>query len=94
MLPEQVFDGNPPPGQSAGDGTRSATPLAWSHAEYIRLLRSKMDGQIADTPKVVADRYEGCVTTFRVKFDAGLGNSISIRGSQSPLSWQSGQLAH
>jgi hypothetical protein len=57
------------------------------------LLRSKMDGQIVDTPKVVADRYKGCVTTFRVKFDAGLGNSISIRGNQSPLSWQSGQLA-
>ena len=94
MLPEQVFDGNPPPGQSAGDGTRSATPLAWSHAEYIRLLRSKMDGQIVDTPKAVADRYKGCVTTFRVKFDAGLGNSMSIRGNQSPLSWQSGQLAH
>jgi hypothetical protein len=42
---------------------------------------------------VVADRYKGCVTTFRVKFVAGLGNSISIRGNQSPLSWQSGQLA-
>jgi glucoamylase len=58
MLPEQVWDANPPAGKASGEGTRSATPLAWSHAEYIRLLRSKADGKIIDTSQVVADRYK------------------------------------
>jgi hypothetical protein len=58
MLPEQVWDANPPTGEASGEGTRSATPLAWSHAEYIRLLRSKADGKIIDTSQVVADRYK------------------------------------
>jgi glucoamylase len=34
MLPEQVFE-------HSGEGTGAATPLAWSHAEYIKLLWSK-----------------------------------------------------
>ena len=33
MIPEQVFEQN-------GEGTGSATPLAWAHAEYIKLLWS------------------------------------------------------
>src|SRR5690606_21371465 len=33
MIPEQVFE-------STGEGTGAATPLAWSHAEYIKLLWS------------------------------------------------------
>ncbi|MBC7540235.1 MAG: hypothetical protein H7281_15525 [Bacteriovorax sp.] len=33
MIPEQVFENN-------GEGTGSATPLAWAHAEYIKLLWS------------------------------------------------------
>lgn len=33
MIPEQVFEKN-------GEGTGSATPLAWAHAEYIKLLWS------------------------------------------------------
>lgn len=33
MIPEQVFESN-------GEGTGSATPLAWAHAEYIKLLWS------------------------------------------------------
>jgi len=33
MIPEQVFE-------NSGEGTGSATPLAWSHAEYIKLLWS------------------------------------------------------
>ena len=34
MLPEQVWE-------HTGEGTGAATPLAWSHAEYIKLLWSK-----------------------------------------------------
>ena len=33
MIPEQVFE-------QTGKGTGAATPLAWSHAEYIKLLWS------------------------------------------------------
>ena len=33
MIPEQVFE-------ATGEGTGSATPLAWAHAEYIKLLWS------------------------------------------------------
>lgn len=33
MIPEQVFE-------QTGEGTGSATPLAWAHAEYIKLLWS------------------------------------------------------
>ncbi|MBK23194.1 MAG: hypothetical protein CME70_04235 [Halobacteriovorax sp.] len=33
MIPEQVFESN-------GVGTGAATPLAWSHAEYVKLLWS------------------------------------------------------
>jgi glucoamylase len=40
MLPEQVWDDNPPSGQPGfepGTGTFSSTPLAWSHAQFVRL---------------------------------------------------------
>ncbi|MBW8882906.1 MAG: glucan 1,4-alpha-glucosidase, partial [Asticcacaulis sp.] len=51
MIPEQVFDGvgtNAPHDYVVGEGTDSATPLAWSHAEYIKLLRSLRDRQVWD----------------------------------------------
>ena len=61
MLPEQVYDGvgvplrhSPAPGQ----GTGSATPLAWAHAEYLKLLRSLADGAVWDRYDLVARRYE------------------------------------
>ena len=43
MMPEQVWDGSPPTGQpgfEAGEGTFSATPLAWTHAQFVRLAWS------------------------------------------------------
>ena len=54
-------------GRSAG----SAQPLVWAHAEYIKLLRSVVDGKIFDTVSVVAERYavaEG-KRTFRSTID-------------------------
>jgi len=60
MIPEQVWDGvgaNPANRFTAGGGTDSATPLAWSHAEYIKLLRSLRDRQVWDRYAPVADRY-------------------------------------
>lgn len=51
MLPEQVWDGvgsNAAYGYEMGQGTNSATPLAWTHAEYIKLLKSLSDMQVYD----------------------------------------------
>ena len=58
-LPEQVWDGvGPNPfGYALGEGTNSATPLAWTHAEYVKLLRSIADGAVWDRYSIVEDRY-------------------------------------
>jgi glucoamylase len=60
MIPEQVWDGvgaDSPHSYVRGEGTDSATPLAWSHAEYIKLLRSVSDGQVWDNYAPVKARY-------------------------------------
>ena len=62
MLPEQVWDENPPsgmPGFAPGTGTLSATPLAWTHAQFVRLAWSIDAGRPVERPSVVADRYVG-----------------------------------
>ncbi|MEM7329406.1 MAG: glycoside hydrolase family 15 protein [Pseudomonadota bacterium] len=58
-LPEQVWDGvGPNPFEyELGEGTNSATPLAWTHAEYIKLLRSAADQRVWDRYPIVAKRY-------------------------------------
>jgi glucoamylase len=53
MIPEQVWDRNP----GFGKGTGSATPLAWSMAQFIRLAMNIERGRNVETPKVVLDRY-------------------------------------
>lgn len=60
MLAEQVWDGvgNPTPHDYAlGQNTDSATPLAWTHAEYLKLLRSLADRKVWDSYEPVEDRY-------------------------------------
>lgn len=60
MLPEQVWEGvggNQSYHYQQGKGTNSATPLAWSHAEYIKLLRSYSDQQLWDLNKSTATRF-------------------------------------
>ncbi len=62
MLPEQVWDGvgnNEVYHYTRGEGTNSATPLAWSHAEYIKLLRSLSDQQVWDRNALTEERYLG-----------------------------------
>ena len=55
MLPEQVWDGVGvnKAGYELGEGTNSATPLAWTHAEYVKLVRSLSDKQVWDHYPVV-----------------------------------------
>ena len=60
MIAEQVWDGRAPTGAAccpAGEGTRSATPLLWSHAGLLRLAWTIQDGRPVDLQQVVADRY-------------------------------------
>lgn len=57
MLPEQVWDNAAPPGVRPGTGTTSATPLAWTHAQYVRLAWSIEEGHPVEQPSVVACRY-------------------------------------
>jgi glucoamylase len=62
LLPEQVWDEHPPSGRKGfepGTGTTSATPLAWSHAQLIRLAVSLDAGHDVETPAVVRCRYVG-----------------------------------
>jgi glucoamylase len=59
MLPEQVWDGRPPANEPVGEGTRSATPLAWTHAQFIRLAWSIQRDRVLERPCIVARRYTG-----------------------------------
>ncbi|HEY4315008.1 MAG TPA: glycoside hydrolase family 15 protein [Actinomycetes bacterium] len=65
LMPEQVWDNNPPGGTAGftpGEPTLSATPLAWTHAQFLRLAASIDAGAPIETPQVVACRYhsEAC----------------------------------
>ena len=57
MLPEQVWDDQAPPGSTPGTGTLSATPLGWTHAQFVRLAWSIDAGRPVERPDVVACRY-------------------------------------
>ncbi len=59
MLPEQVWDGPESDGCGLKRGTPagSAVPLVWAHAEYLKLLRSAVDGKVFDRIDPVYERY-------------------------------------
>jgi glucoamylase len=60
LLPEQAWDGvgdDTAHDYRPGQGTNSATPLAWTHAEYIKLLRSLADRAVWDRYAPVEARY-------------------------------------
>jgi len=60
MLPEQVWDRADRPGPAHlrfGEGTGSATPLAWSHAQFIRLALAVKQGRVIETPDVVKNHF-------------------------------------
>jgi glucoamylase len=59
LLPEQVWAlaDQPQSHMRLGRPTGGAMPLAWAHAEYIKLVRSVADGQVFDFIPAVAGRY-------------------------------------
>ena len=63
MLPEQVWDEAPIPSRRLFPGrpTGSAMPLAWAHAEFVKLALSRQLGTSSDCPRAVFERYRGRV---------------------------------
>lgn len=57
MIPEQVWNPSPELAYLPGSGTGSATPLAWSMAQFIRLAMNLKAGRNLETPRIVAARY-------------------------------------
>ncbi len=59
MLPEQVWDEPDMPlrHMKFGGPSGSACPLVWAHAEYLKLLRSAVDGRVFDRIEPVYQRY-------------------------------------
>jgi glucoamylase len=59
MLPEQVWDEPSLPSRrlQMGQPAGSAVPLVWAHAEYLKLLRSALDGKVFDRIDPVYARY-------------------------------------
>lgn len=60
MIPEQVWDAEDIPERylSNGHPTGSGMPLAWAHAEYIKLLRSLHEGAVWDRVPQTEQRYQ------------------------------------
>jgi glucoamylase len=61
MLPEQVWDQAPIPSRRLHPGrpTGSAMPLAWAHAEFVKLLISRHLGYPVDRSEAAWRRYQG-----------------------------------
>lgn len=60
MLPEQAWGHRPPsgrPGFAPGTPTLSATPLAWTHAQFVPLAVDAAAGRVLEQPAAVAKLY-------------------------------------
>jgi glucoamylase len=61
LMSEQVWDDQEPSGTDGftpGEPTFSAMPLAWTHAQFLRLAANIDAGHDVETPQVVACRYD------------------------------------
>ena len=61
MIPEQVWDADPIPARFLfpGRASGSAMPLAWAHAEFVKLLVSRQAGHPFGRSRMVWQRYRG-----------------------------------
>ena len=66
MIPEQVWDADdiPERGLFKGRPSGSAMPLAWAHAEYLKLRRSIQDGCTFDQPTQTHATLSGAESGF------------------------------
>ncbi len=83
LLPEQVWDEADRPERSLrkGQPAGSAVPLVWAHAEYLKLLRSAVDGKVFDRIDPVYERY--CEPEGRKRAPARTWRSIAAGGRSS-----------
>ena len=60
MIPEQIWDrADPTPsGFNFGEGTGSATPLAWSMAQFMRLVICTEQHRVVEMPTIVAEHFQ------------------------------------
>ena len=60
MLAEQVWDRNdsPKPWLKFGQGTGSATPLAWTNAQFVRLAIAIQEGKLPELPAAVLAHFQ------------------------------------
>jgi glucoamylase len=70
MIPEQVWDADPIPARRLHPGrpTGSAMPLAWAHAEFVKLLVSRQIGHPFARPRAIWRRYRGRPVVARHAF--------------------------
>jgi glucoamylase len=87
LLPEQVWDAAPLPelGLSPGRPTGSAMPLAWAHAEFLKLAASRRLGRVFDRPEAVWRRYQGRRPNPRVAVWTPAAPVSTIRPGQDLL---------
>ncbi|HYP01165.1 MAG TPA: alpha/beta hydrolase-fold protein, partial [Pyrinomonadaceae bacterium] len=90
MLPEQIWDRreSPAPEFVFGEGTGSATPLAWTMAQFIRLASNLAEGRNLETPDIVAARY----VAKNIPADAGGAASGEAEETRQPV--EAGTLVH
>lgn len=87
MLPEQVWDRaeSPLPHLKFGQGTGSATPLAWTNAQFIRLALAIQERRPQAAPAPVVARYQkqgaGPSATARASL-AGPAEVVALRPGQ------------
>ncbi|MGC2237590.1 MAG: glycoside hydrolase family 15 protein [Pyrinomonadaceae bacterium] len=86
MIPEQIWDKKEAPQADSqfspnlkfGEGTGSATPLAWSSAQFIRLAVNLQAGKNLDTPDVVYNRYVRNGIPGRVNNFGGMDEEVVL----------------
>jgi glucoamylase len=59
LMPEQVWDAAPVGRFQPGRPTGAAMPLAWTHAEFVKLAASRAAGHPVDRSDAVWGRYRG-----------------------------------
>jgi glucoamylase len=86
MIPEQIWDKKEVPKADSqfspnlafGEGTGSATPLAWSMAQFIRLAVNLQEGRNLDTPDIVYNRYARSGIPTQVSDFGGLDEEVVL----------------
>ncbi|HET7755686.1 MAG TPA: glycoside hydrolase family 15 protein [Steroidobacteraceae bacterium] len=92
MLPEQVWDGEAiaARGLEPGRPTGGAMPLAWAHAEFVKLVVSRALKRPFDRPAAVWERYRGerpvlrrviwCEHALAPELPEGCALTLALRG--------------